>query len=383
VGVISPQSVIQERAVTHEEPASGTGIGDQGRGQLQDGHGRTAAKEATRGHVAADLDDPALYIEEAEIEAKTHAQGVDALAARDQQPRPGTLAREQRQTEEAAETGRRNGDLEAEEPPVLTVAEPDRFWIHTPVSVGAAVFRPCRPRSRIASPLVEYAAQPPVAVARSDSSFLQRVFLWMFVGLGITGGVAALIGSSDTLLTDITETPGLVIGVIVVQLGIVFGLSFAINRISVGLATVLFLIYSATVGVTFAFIFELYTTQSVFTAFLITAGMFGALAVWGALTDTDLSRVGAIAFMALIGLILATIVNIFWANDTLYWITTYAGVIIFAALTAYDMQKLTQINKQGLTGEAEGRAAIMGALTLYLDFINLFLFLLRIFGRER
>jgi FtsH-binding integral membrane protein len=230
---------------------------------------------------------------------------------------------------------------------------------------------------------VEYAAQPPVAVARSDSSFLQRVFLWMFVGLGITGGVAALIGSSDTLLTDITETPGLVIGVIVVQLGIVFGLSFAINRISVGLATVLFLIYSATVGVTFAFIFELYTTQSVFTAFLITAGMFGALAVWGALTDTDLSRVGAIAFMALIGLILATIVNIFWANDTLYWITTYAGVIIFAALTAYDMQKLTQINKQGLTGEAEGRAAIMGALTLYLDFINLFLFLLRIFGRER
>ena len=230
---------------------------------------------------------------------------------------------------------------------------------------------------------MEYAAQPPVAVARADSGFLQRVFLWMFVGLAITGGVAAAIGSSDQLLTDITESPGIIIGVIVVQLGIVFGISFAINRISVGLATVLFLIYSATVGVTFAFIFELYTTQSIFTTFLITAGMFGALAVWGAVTDIDLSKVGSIAFMALIGLILATIVNIFWANSTLYWITTYAGVGIFAALTAYDMQKLKQINQQGLTGEAEGRAAIMGALSLYLDFINLFLFLLRIFGQSR
>jgi FtsH-binding integral membrane protein len=230
---------------------------------------------------------------------------------------------------------------------------------------------------------MEYAAQPPVAVARTDSNFLQRVFLWMFTGLGITGGVAAIIGSSDTLLTDITETPGIIIAVIVVQLGIVFGLSFAINRISVGMATFLFLLYSATVGVTFAFIFELYTTQSIFTAFLITAGMFGALAVWGAITDIDLSKLGAIAFMALIGLILATVVNIFWANDTLYWITTYAGVAIFAALTAYDMQKLTQINREGISGDAAGRAAIMGALALYLDFINLFLFLLRIFGQQR
>ncbi len=231
---------------------------------------------------------------------------------------------------------------------------------------------------------MEYAAQPPVAVARADSGFLQRVFLWMFVGLAITGGVAAAIGSIDQLLTDITESPGIIIGVdrrpardrLRDQLR-------DQPRISVGLATVLFLIYSATVGITFAFLFELYTTQSIFTTFLITAGMFGALAVWGAVTDIDLSKVGSIAFMALIGLILATIVNIFWANSTLYWITTYAGVAIFAALTAYDMQKLKQINEQGLTGDAEGRAAILGALALYLDFINLFLFLLRIFGQER
>jgi FtsH-binding integral membrane protein len=229
---------------------------------------------------------------------------------------------------------------------------------------------------------VEYAAQP-AEVARADSTFLQRVFLWMFVGLAITGGVAAAIGSSDKLLTDITESPGIVMGVIVAQLALVLLLVFLLPKMSVGLATFLFLLYSATVGVTFAFIFELYTTQSIFTAFLITAGMFGALAVWGAVTHVDLSKVGSIAFMALIGLILATIVNLFWANSTLYWITTYAGVAIFSALTAYDMQKLKQIGQQGLTGDDEGRAAIMGALSLYLDFINLFLFLLRIFGQQR
>ena len=175
------------------------------------------------------------------------------------------------------------------------------------------------------------------AVARPDSGFLTKVFAWMFLGLAVTGGVAALIGSNDRLLTDITQSPGIVIGVIIAQLALVLILVAAINRLPVGLAMLIFFVYSATVGVTFAFIFELYTTQSIFTAFLVTAGMFGALAVWGAITDIDLSRVGSIAFMALIGLILATVVNIFWANETLYWITTYAGVLIFAALTAYAM----------------------------------------------
>jgi FtsH-binding integral membrane protein len=220
-------------------------------------------------------------------------------------------------------------------------------------------------------------------VARPDQPFLTKVFGWMFVGLTLTGGVAALIGSNEALLTDITETPGILIGVVIGQLVLVIALVAAINRLPVAIATLLFLAYSATVGITFAFLFELYTAESIFTAFLVTAGMFGALAVFGAITDIDLSKVGAIAFMALIGLILATIVNIFWASETLYWITTYAGVLIFSALTAYDMQKLTQISKQGLEGQAEGRAAIIGALSLYLDFINLFIFLLRIFGRSR
>jgi uncharacterized protein len=225
-------------------------------------------------------------------------------------------------------------------------------------------------------------AQAP-AIARPDSDFLPKVFAWMFLGLAITGGIAALIGSNEALLTDITENPMILLGVIIGQLVLVIVLVAAINRLPVPLAILLFFVYSATVGITFAFLFELYTTESIFTAFLVTAGMFGALAVFGAVTKMDLSKLGAIAFMALIGLILATIVNIFWANETLYWISTYAGVLIFSALTAYDMQKITQLSKAGLEGDAENRAAIIGALSLYLDFINLFIFLLRIFGRAR
>lgn len=230
---------------------------------------------------------------------------------------------------------------------------------------------------------MEAGSYPTPAIATPDSSFMTKVFGWMFVGLAITGGVAALIGSNDQLLTDITESPGILIGVIILQLALVIGLVAAINRLPVGVATLMFLFYSATVGVTFALLFELYTTESIFTAFLVTAGMFGALAIFGAVTKIDLTKLGAIAFMALIGLILATIVNIFLANETIYWVTTYAGVLIFSALTAYDMQKITQLSKQGLEGEAESRAAIIGALSLYLDFINLFIFLLRIFGRSR
>ena len=133
----------------------------------------------------------------------------------------------------------------------------------------------------------------------------------------------------------------------------------------------------------FALVFELYTTQSIFTTFLITAAMFGAVGAWGYLTKRDLSTMGTVLLMALVGLILATIVNVFVASEALYWITTYAGVAIFAGLTAYDMQKIKGYAKAGLEGDAEQRASILGALALYLDFINLFLFLLRIFGRSR
>jgi FtsH-binding integral membrane protein len=228
---------------------------------------------------------------------------------------------------------------------------------------------------------MEYAAGR--AGATYFQTFLQRVFTWMLLGLLTTGLVAAAIGASDSLLTDITQTPGLVIGVIVAQLGLVLVLSFGINRMSATTATVLFFLYAALVGVTFAFVFELYTAQSIFTTFLVTAAMFAVLAFIGATTQRDLTSLGTILFAALIALIIATVVNIFVASSALYWVTTYAGVLIFAGLTAYDMQKLKRYGEQAQGGEATSRAAVIGALALYLDFINLFLFLLRILGSRR
>jgi uncharacterized protein len=219
------------------------------------------------------------------------------------------------------------------------------------------------------------------AVSRAvPESFLPRVFAWMFLGLLVTAATAGLIGSSDSMLTDITENPLLLILLFVVQIGIVVGIAARADRMSPAAATGLFLFYSATNGILFAFVFELYTTQSIFMTFAITAGMFGAMAAYGYFTGADLSKLGAILFMALIGLILATIVNLFVANDALYWITTYAGVAIFAGLTAYDMQKIKRYGEAGASSQGQ---AIQGALALYLDFINLFLFLLRIFGQTR
>jgi uncharacterized protein len=229
---------------------------------------------------------------------------------------------------------------------------------------------------------MEYAAR---ATPYIDlQGFLQRVFGWMFAGLVVTGVCALAIGSNQALLTEITSRPGLLIGLFVAELAVVLVLTAAINRLSVPLALTLFFVYAALNGVLFAFVFELYTRESIFTTFLITAAMFGAVAVWGYTTKRDLSRFGTVLFMALIGLILATVVNFFVGGSTLYWITTYAGVLIFCGLTAYDMQKLKAYAGAGGAGEPEEeRRAILGALALYLDFINLFLFLLRIFGRSR
>ena len=226
---------------------------------------------------------------------------------------------------------------------------------------------------------MEYATQPSVAFAGTQG-FLQRVFGWMVLGLVVTAAVAAVVGASDTFLTDVTDNPLLLILIFGGQLALVFTISAGVNRLSAGAAAALFLLYAALNGVIFAFIFELYTTESIFTTFLIAAVMFGSLALYGAVTKRDLTGLGPILFGALIALIVATFVNIFVGGSTLYWITTYAGVLIFAALTAYDMQKLT---RYGQAAGPEGRGAVQGALALYLDFINIFLFLLRIFGRAR
>jgi uncharacterized protein len=221
------------------------------------------------------------------------------------------------------------------------------------------------------------------AGAATDIAFFRSVFAWMFAGLVVTGGVAAVLTNtlSHEFLTD-TGMP-VFIGALILELIVVIALVAAINRISAGLATTAFMFYAALNGFTFAFIFAFYTTESVYTAFFVTAGMFAVMAFLGYVTKLDLSKLGTILLMALIGLILATIVNIFVASSELYWITTYAGVVIFCGLTAYDVQKIKRMETAGMDEQGRQKASIFGALALYLDFINLFLFLLRIFGSSR
>jgi uncharacterized protein len=236
---------------------------------------------------------------------------------------------------------------------------------------------------------MEYSASTPPpyveqrAGAAADTAFFRSVFGWMFAGLVVTGAVAALL--TNTLSHEFLTNTGMpvFIGALILEFIVVIALIAAINKISAALATAAFMFYAALNGFTFAFIFALYTTESVYTAFFVTAATFAAMALIGWTTKLDLTKLGTILLMALIGLILATIVNIFLASSTLYWITTYAGVLIFSGLTAYDVQKIKRYNTEGLDAEGRGKASIFGALALYLDFINLFLFFLRIFGSGR
>jgi FtsH-binding integral membrane protein len=222
------------------------------------------------------------------------------------------------------------------------------------------------------------------AIAVEEQSFLTRVMGWMFAGLAVTAAVAYGVGTSQSMIDWFDAHIWVWFGLVIAQFAAVAGLALRIGRMTPAVAGGVFLGYSALNGLTFSVIFAVYTTASIAGAFVVTSVMFAALAAFGWTTKRDLSAIGSIAFMALIGLIVASLVNIFWANSTLYWITTYAGVAIFSALTAYDMQKIKLINVRGNTGtDDDKREAILGALALYLDFINLFLFFLRIFGRSR
>jgi uncharacterized protein len=236
---------------------------------------------------------------------------------------------------------------------------------------------------------MEYsAATPPPYVeqragARTDVAFIRQVFAWMFGGLVVTGGVAALL--TNTLSHEFLTDTGMPVfwGALILEFVVVIALVAGMNRMSAGLATSAFMLYAALNGLTFAFIFAFYTTESVYTSFFVTAGMFAVMAVIGWTTSLDLSKLGVVLLMALFGLIVATIVNFFLASSTLYWITTYALVVVFAGLTAYDMQKIKRFNTAGIDEEGRQKASIFGALALYLDFINLFLLFLRIFGSGR
>ncbi len=212
-------------------------------------------------------------------------------------------------------------------------------------------------------------------------SIISQAYLWMTVGLAITGAVAALTFSSPSLQDMIFGNEPVFIGLLVLEIILVFTLAAAAMRLPTGVAFAVFIVYAALNGLTLSGLLLTYTGPSLAFTFFITAGTFAVMGIYGYTTKRDLTRIGNLALMALIGLILASVVNIFLQNDIVYWITTYAGVLIFVALIAYDTQKLKRLNAAS-GGDTAGRLSILGALMLYLDFINLFLFLLRIFGRS-
>jgi hypothetical protein len=211
-----------------------------------------------------------------------------------------------------------------------------------------------------------------------------QVYLLMTLGLVVTALVAAWVSTSETMLRLITSSPWVPLGLFVVQIIMVIALTAAIARLSTGVAVGLFLAYAALLGVTLSFIFLAYTDASIAMTFFITAGTFGVMSIFGFVTKRDLTKMGSLLLMLLIGFVLGSLLNIFLRSEAIYWILTYVGIGIFVGLIAYDTQKIKRMAASGLaTGRQRGGIVVMGALALYLDFINLFLLLLRIFGRSR
>ena len=228
--------------------------------------------------------------------------------------------------------------------------------------------------------------QVTISQAKSDAAsiFLAKVFNWMAIGLGITGLVAYAAAASGLALA-IIKSPFFIV-LALGTLGLVFFLSARIDKIQASTATGLFIGYSALNGLFFSTIFLRYTGSSIAATFLITAGMFGAMAVYGLVTKRDLSGWGSFLFMGLIGMIIAIVVNIFLQSPGVAWVISGIGVLVFTGLTAYDVQKIKRMGEEGIMSmgqEAIVKGSIMGALALYLDFINLFLMLLHFFGGSR
>ena len=222
----------------------------------------------------------------------------------------------------------------------------------------------------------------PALAEERISAFLRSVYGWMCVGLGITAVTAFVIAASPEVVFAIARNRLLFWGLMIAQLGIVFVLSARVDRLAASTAGLLFIAYSALTGITISFVLLAYTGESVATTFLVTAGMFGAMAAYGTTTQRSLAGFGQFLFMGLIGVVLASIVGIFWHSDALQFVISFVGVIVFTGLAAYDAQRLKAMALSLTTGQT-GSYAIVGALALYLDFINLFLFLLRFTGSRR
>ena len=227
-----------------------------------------------------------------------------------------------------------------------------------------------------------YASQD--AIAGEQQRFMVRVYNWMGAGLALTGGMSWFAMNNDTIINILNTQPILLIGLFIVEIGLVFYLAARVMTMSASQAMGVFFLYAGLNGVTLAPLFLLYTSASLASTFLVTAGMFGAMSFYGYTTKKDLTSWGSFLFMGLIGILLASVVNIFMQSSAIYWVVTYAGILIFVGLTAYDTQKIKEMNILGNEGtEEDTKEAIRGALKLYLDFINLFIMLLRVMGDRR
>jgi FtsH-binding integral membrane protein len=225
-------------------------------------------------------------------------------------------------------------------------------------------------------------------IARTDTleraSFFPKVYGWMALGLLVSAFASFALLSTPEALKFVFGSKVVYFGLILGELGLVFYLSSRVMSMSSAAAKGTFLAFAALNGVTLASIFLVYTTGSIASTFLVSAATFGAMSAYGMATKRDLSGFGSFMVMGLFGIVIASVANLFLQNEAVYWVTTYIGVLVFVGLTAYDTWKLKQMEAQlSGSGEATANLAILGALTLYLDFVNLFLMLLRLFGRRR
>lgn len=225
---------------------------------------------------------------------------------------------------------------------------------------------------------------PTEVLVQAQKEFLMKVYAWMVGGLMLTGITSLVFASSETLMTAILENPILRLITILAPLGMVLTISSAIDRLQASTASLLFLVYSVLTGIMLSVIFVVYDPTAIATTFFVTAGTFAVMSIYGFVTKTDLSAMGSFLRMGVIGLILASIVNWIIGSPALYFAVSVIGVLIFTGLTAYDTQRLKEMYVPGLEVTEEGKkVAIVGALSLYLNFINLFLFLLRLIGGRR
>ena len=225
-----------------------------------------------------------------------------------------------------------------------------------------------------------------IQIEEREKSFMLKVYNWMGGALLITAFVAYFVSQSTDFVYTLASNSILFYGLIIAELGLVIYLSARISKMSASTATLAFIIYAALNGLTFSVILLAYTGASISSAFFTTSGMFAFMSAYGYFTKKDLTAWGSFFMMGLFGIIIASVINIFLDSSTIYWLVTYLGVFIFVGLTAYDTQKIKKMSSMIATDngstELEQKGAIMGALTLYLDFINLFLMMLRIFGRD-